>query len=79
MTITLIPVLELEPYNYQNPEREYVLSDFAPAQEKFWKDCLKDSGIIGLEPYKTASWFTRLKYIDLKNLEIIIHKLRLPE
>ncbi len=46
MSINLIPVLELEPGDYKNPEREYIFSDFYPVQERFWKDCLKDSGIL---------------------------------
>lgn len=74
MGVTLTPVLELDPGDYKNPEREYILSDFAPIQEQFWQDCLKDSGIVGLEPYKPASWFVRLSNIDLRYLKLIIHK-----
>jgi hypothetical protein len=74
MSITLKPVLELDPYYYRNPEREYILSDFDYIQEQYWKDCLKDSGITGLEPYKSASWFVRLSDIDFENLQIIVHK-----
>lgn len=74
MNITLTPVLELEPGEYKNSEREYILSDFVPVQEQFWKDCLKDSGIMGLEPYKPASWFVELKNINFENLQIIISK-----
>lgn len=74
MSITLTPVLELEPYYYRHPEREYMLSDFALVQEQYWKDCLKDSGIIDLEPYKSASWFVELQKINFENLRIIINK-----
>lgn len=74
MSIILTPVLELEPWDYGNSQREYILSDSIFSKEQYWKNCLQHSGIIGLETYKPGYWFVKLKDISFKNLEIIINK-----
>ena len=74
MSILLTPVLELEPWDYGNSQREYILSDSIFSKQQYWKNCLQDSGIIGLETYKPGYWFVKLKDINFNNLEIIINK-----
>ena len=75
MTVTLTPVLELEPSIFKNPDRAYPLSYSTEISEKFWRDCLKDSGIIDLKPYEPASWFVRLSDVTKSTyLETIISK-----
>lgn len=57
--IALMPVLELEPWNFATQARTMPDSstrEVPDAWYRYWLDCLTDSEITGLEPLRSGSW-----------------------
>src|SRR5262245_35869700 len=59
-SLTLLPVIELSPFDYAREEREspHVSAAENPeAWSRHWLACLADSGITGVTPLSPGSWF----------------------
>jgi len=75
--ISLEPVLELEPAQYAERERSSPerMGDEAPGEwEKYWRDCLADSGLGELPNLRPGSWQVPIRAIGVKELSAILAK-----
>ena len=71
----LIPVLELEPLTFATQDRSFPYEegkDQTNEEQLYWETCLADSGITGLTPIKTGSWFVRTSNFSDLQLEIYL-------
>lgn len=58
MNLVLTPVVEFCPSNYSTSDHPYPNTSSAQSPEAwdtYWRTCLKDAGIVNLEPFETAS------------------------
>lgn len=69
--VSLIPVVEFEPFAFKKAERE-LLGDSDEDCAQYWRDCLADSGIVDMEPIHPRSWWVT---IDQLLDPVIIRKL----
>jgi hypothetical protein len=75
--VELIPVLELEPavFSTQSPPSPSCSGSEAPeAWDRYWKDCLADSNLTGLEAIWPGSWL--VPTTQLRNLSTLGDVLR---
>src|SRR4051812_36241636 len=73
--IDLVPVLELEPWNYARPERSSPARVDPEVFHEYWKASLEDAGIVGLEPLEVGSWFVPLDGIRASRiLRLIVER-----
>lgn len=74
--VSLIPVLELEPACYatqQHPSPNVSWENDPEGWDRYWRDSLADSGIIGLEPWMPGSWLVRLDHLlEPSTLRVIL-------
>lgn len=73
--IQLIPVIELEPYdfkkgNYKSPSLN--LNEAPKDWENYNQKCYKDSGLINLSSIRMGSWLFNLGQLDKSQLTIIL-------
>lgn len=73
--VHLIPVIEMPPTSYTRIDR-FTPSPNSPDDEwdRYWSDCLADSGIVGLQPIRPRSWHVSLAQLtDVSTLEQILY------
>lgn len=76
--ISLIPVIELEPYNFSKIERQSPQESYLEAPKKwieYNKNCYKDSNLDHINPIEPLSWFFKLEDLSEIELKIIIKSL----
>ena len=75
--VELVPVLELEPFRFATTEHAQPTGNGREEPEawsQYWRDCLADSGIRGLEPLRSGSWHASVRSIDGPTLQRILAK-----
>jgi len=55
--VVLRPVLELEPGSFANMDSGLFELSVPSGSEAYWRACLKEAGITGLDPIREGSWF----------------------
>jgi hypothetical protein len=72
--MNLIPVIEFEPGLFTTKDYEIPKYQDIDGWDKYWKSSLADAGIIGLQPYKKASWFVKTEKLieHYQAIEIMI-------
>src|SRR6516162_6525404 len=76
--LELVPALELEPGRFSTRERPRPSGsglEMPMAWDRYWLDCLADSGITGLNPLRPASWHVPVRALDQ---EVLGKLLRTP-
>lgn len=76
----LLPVIELEPFDYRNEDSNYtspgVSSKENPgAWEEYNQRCYSDAGLTNLKPIQKGSWFFEITRLSINNLRIILPQL----
>jgi hypothetical protein len=70
-SVELVPVIELEPGKFSARGRPWPSGlgrDLPEQWDKYWKDSLADSGIVGLTPLRPASWLVTIRQLTNADL-----------
>jgi len=73
--IQLIPVIELEPYDFKKDDYEsptLSLKESPEGWENYNLKCYNDSNLIDLSPVRTGSWLFNIEQFDKQQLAIIL-------
>lgn len=65
-SVELVPVLELEPWHFANPDRSSPTSSSREEWHRYWLDSLADAGFTDLEPLQAGSFHVPIRQLTAK-------------